>query len=52
MRFIDAHVKHCSKLSLVIEADQELSHGTVVDIMDVAQQAGVQTVQIGATQQP
>ena len=45
-------VRENPKLSLVIEADQELSHGTVVDIMDVAQQAGVQTVQIGATQNP
>ena len=49
---LEEKVRENPKLSLVIEADQELSHGTVVDIMDVAQQAGVQTVQIGATQQP
>ena len=49
---LEEKVRENPKLSLVIEADQQLSHGTVVDIMDVAQQAGVQTVQIGATQQP
>ena len=49
---LEEKVRENPKLSLVIEADQQLSHGTVVDIMDVAQQAGVQTVQIGATQEP
>ncbi len=38
------------KLSLVIEADEELSHGMVVDLMDIAQEAGVSSLQIGATQ--
>ena len=49
---LEEKVRENPKLSLVIEADQQLSHGTVVDIMDVAQQAGIQTVQIGATQEP
>ncbi len=37
-------------LSLVIEADEELSHGMVVDLMDIAQDVGVSSLQIGATQ--
>lgn len=37
-------------LSLVIEADEELSHGMVVDLMDIAQEVGVSSLQIGATQ--
>jgi len=38
------------QLSLIIEADEELSHGIVVDMMDIAQEVGVSSVQIGATQ--
>lgn len=38
------------QLSLIIEADQDLEHGVVVDLMDIAQEAGVESVQIGATQ--
>lgn len=38
------------KMSLMIEADEQLSHGDVVKIMDVAQEAGIVTVQIGAVQ--
>ena len=39
------------ELSLMIEADETLTHGSVVKIMDVAQEAGIVTVQIGAVQQ-
>ena len=38
------------QLSLIIEADEGLEHGAVVDLMDIAQEAGVESVQIGATQ--
>ena len=38
------------KLSLVIEADEALEHGVVVELMDIAQEAGIDAVQIGATQ--
>ena len=37
-------------LSLVIEADEDLEHGVVVQLMDIAQEAGIDSVQIGATQ--
>ena len=37
-------------LSLVIEADERLTHGKVVQLMDAAQEAGVSTIQIGASQ--
>jgi len=39
-----------SQLALVIEADEGLSHGVVVELMDIAQEAGISSVQIGATQ--
>lgn len=38
------------QLSLIIEADEGLEHGEVVDLMDIAQEAGVGSIQIGATQ--
>jgi len=38
------------QMSLIIEADEGLEHGVVVDLMDIAQEAGVESVQIGATQ--
>ena len=38
------------QISLVIEADEDLEHGMVVELMDIAQEAGIGTVQIGATQ--
>ena len=38
------------KLSLIIEADEALEHGVVVELMDIAQEAGIDAVQIGATQ--
>ena len=38
------------QVSLVIEADEDLEHGMVVELMDIAQEAGIGTVQIGATQ--
>ena len=37
-------------LSLIIEADEGLEHGVVVELMDIAQEAGIEAVQIGATQ--
>jgi biopolymer transport protein ExbD len=37
-------------LSLIIEADEGLEHGVVVELMDIAQEAGIDAVQIGATQ--
>ena len=37
-------------LSLIIEADEALEHGVVVELMDIAQEAGIDAVQIGATQ--
>ena len=37
-------------LSLIIEADEALEHGVVVELMDIAQKAGIDAVQIGATQ--
>lgn len=39
------------QLSLIIEADEGLEHGAVVELMDIAQEAGVASVQIGATQE-
>ena len=38
------------QVSLVIEADEGLEHGAVVELMDIAQEAGIESVQIGATQ--
>ena len=38
------------QISLIIEADEGLEHGVVVELMDIAQEAGIGSVQIGATQ--
>ena len=38
------------QISLVIEADEDLEHGMVVELMDIAQAVGIGSVQIGATQ--
>lgn len=38
------------QVSLIIEADEGLEHGAVVELMDIAQEAGIGSVQIGATQ--
>ena len=38
------------QVSLIIEADEGLEHGVVVELMDIAQEAGIGSVQIGATQ--
>ena len=38
------------QVSLIIEADEGLEHGMVVELMDIAQEAGIGSVQIGATQ--
>ena len=47
---LQEQLKSNPQLSLIIEADEELSHGIVVDMMDIAQEVGVSSVQIGATQ--
>jgi biopolymer transport protein ExbD len=47
---LQEQLKSNPQLSLIIEADEELSHGIVVDMMDIAQEVGVASVQIGATQ--
>ena len=47
---LQEQLKGNPQLSLIIEADEELSHGIVVDMMDIAQEVGVSSVQIGATQ--
>ena len=47
---LQEQLKSNPQLSFIIEADEELSHGIVVDMMDIAQEAGVSSVQIGATQ--
>ena len=47
---LQEQLKSNPQLSLLIEADEELSHGIVVDMMDIAQEVGVSSVQIGATQ--
>ena len=36
---------------LVIEADEATNHGIVVEMMDIAQEAGIQTLQIGAKEE-
>ena len=33
---------------LIIEADEEIAHGKVVQLMDLAEEAGIETLQIGA----
>jgi biopolymer transport protein ExbD len=47
---LQEQLKSNPQLSFIIEADEELSHGIVVDMMDIAQEVGVSSVQIGATQ--
>ena len=47
---LQEQLKSNPQLSFIIEADEELSHGVVVDMMDIAQEVGVSSVQIGATQ--
>ena len=47
---LQEQLKNNPQLSFIIEADEELSHGIVVDMMDIAQEVGVSSVQIGATQ--
>lgn len=47
---LKAELRSNPQVSLVIEADEGLEHGAVVELMDIAQEAGIESVQIGATQ--
>ncbi len=47
---LKAELRSNPQVSLIIEADEALEHGMVVELMDIAQEAGIGTVQIGATQ--
>ena len=50
LKILREQVQSNPNMSLMIEADEQLSHGAVVKIMDTAQEAGIVTVQIGAVQ--
>ena len=48
LKILTDSVKSNPGIMLVIEADQKVQHGKVVELMDIAQEAGVQTLQVGA----
>ena len=48
LKILADSVKDNPGIMLVIEADKTVQHGKVVELMDIAQEAGVQTLQVGA----
>ncbi|MBN1847421.1 MAG: biopolymer transporter ExbD [Deltaproteobacteria bacterium] len=46
------HVQGKEILHLVLQADKEVSHGKVVEIMDLAKSAGIQSIIIAAKWKP
>ena len=48
LKILTENVINNPGLVLVIEADKSVAHGKVVELMDVAQEAGVQMLQVGA----
>jgi len=43
---------HPGKTSLILQADQEVEHGRVVKVMDLAKKAGINTIVIAAQWEP
>ena len=48
LKILSKSVTENPGVMLVIEADQTVPHGKVVELMDAAQEAGVQMLQVGA----
>lgn len=51
LSLLQKKVKENPDMTLIIEADEVVPHKKVVQMMDLAQEAGVETLQIGAAQQ-
>jgi len=49
---LSARIKEDSRLHLVLEADKDVRHGRVVNIMDIAKTAGVSSIIIAANWEP
>jgi biopolymer transport protein ExbD len=49
---IQGYVQEQGLVKLVLQADKDVSHGTVVEVMDVAKSAGVDSIIIAARWKP
>jgi biopolymer transport protein ExbD len=49
---IQGYVQEQGLVKLVLQADKDVSHGTVVEVMDVAKSAGVDSIIIAARWRP
>ena len=48
LQLLTEEVSMNPSLQLIIEADEDVPHGKVVEVMDEAQKAGVEMLQVGA----
>jgi biopolymer transport protein ExbD len=51
-REMESLVKKDDRVHLLLEADKDVSHGRVVDVMDLAKRAGVSSIIIAANWEP